>query len=87
MAITHNVCTVWRITVIGNYIVMYRIKWYFTINYVMEYMNGAFNFNPPKPRYSRIWDVPLILTALRDMAPVVQLSSRDFTLKISFERP
>ena len=46
-------------------------------------MSGAFNLNPPTPRYSCIWDVPLVLMALRGMAPVVQLGLRDFTLKVT----
>ena len=50
---------------------------------VVRYMKGAFNLNPPKPRYSCIWDVTLVLTALRGMAPVDQLSLRDLTLKVT----
>ena len=46
-------------------------------------MKGAFNLNPPKPRYSCIWDVSLVLTTLRGMAPVEQLSLRDLTLKVT----
>ena len=50
---------------------------------IVRYMKGAFNLNPPKPRYSCIWDVDLVLATLRGMSPVEHLTLKDLTLKLT----
>ena len=37
-------------------------------------MKGAFNANPPKPRYNSTWDVSIVLRKLREWSPSDKLS-------------
>lgn len=50
---------------------------------VVRYMRGVFQMKPPKPRYTNIWDVNLVLDFLRTLSPVRQLSLKDLTLKLT----
>ena len=46
-------------------------------------MKGVFVLRPPKPRYTYIWDVNLVLTYLRKLSPVKYLKLKELTLKLS----
>ena len=49
---------------------------------IIRFMKGVFNLRPPKPRYSKIWDVNVVLNYLRKLSPVKQLTLKDLTLKL-----
>ena len=47
------------------------------------FMKGAFNKNPPKPKYKCIWDVSIVLNFLKAMADNASLSLRQISLKLT----
>lgn len=51
-------------------------------SYVRSFMRGVFNINPPKPRYSEIWDAEEVLNLLRTWVPVRKISMKHLTLKL-----
>ncbi|XP_055488383.1 uncharacterized protein LOC129695449 [Leucoraja erinacea] len=48
---------------------------------VVKLMKGIYNTNPPRPRYTHIWDVSVVLTYLRGWPPARSLSLEQSTLK------
>ena len=50
--------------------------------YVKEFMKGVFNLNPPKPRYTEIWDAGVVLDFLRTWGPASRISFKKLTLKV-----
>lgn len=50
---------------------------------VKEFMAGAFNVRPPKPRYQHTWDVNKVLDHIRSMGENVHLSIKDLTHKLA----
>ena len=51
---------------------------------VIRFMKGVFNIRPSRPRYQSTWDVNQVLTYLRKLSPVKELSLKDLTLKLTF---
>ena len=49
---------------------------------VVRFLKGVFNIRPPKSRYSSIWDVNVVLSYLRTLSPVKNISLKHLTLKI-----
>ena len=47
------------------------------------FMKGAFNKNPPKPKYKCIWDVSIMLNFLKAMGDNASLSLRQISLKLT----
>jgi integrase len=45
-------------------------------------MKGVFTLRPPRPRYEETWDVEIMLTYLRKLAPVKTLSLKNLTMKL-----
>ena len=50
---------------------------------VMRLMKGAFNMNPPLPRYDKTWDVSLVLKTLEKWSPGRFLSRKQLTFKLA----
>ena len=48
-----------------------------------RYLKGVFKLRTPTPRYSRIWDVKVVLNYLRGVSPASKLTLQLLTLKIS----
>lgn len=46
-------------------------------------MKGFFRLRPPRPRYSDIWDVSVVLTHLKSLGPNDCLNLRQLTLKVT----
>lgn len=49
---------------------------------VVRLLKGIYNVKPPRPRYSKIWDVNVVLNYMRKLVPVKRLSLKDLTLKL-----
>lgn len=49
---------------------------------ISRFLKGAFQLRPPKPRYSQIWDVKIVLNYLRKWSPANCLSLKQLTLKL-----
>ncbi|XP_055510073.1 uncharacterized protein LOC129708389 [Leucoraja erinacea] len=49
---------------------------------VTKLMRGIFNANPPKTRYSKIWEVGVVLNMLRSWSPITALSLQELTTKM-----
>ncbi len=49
---------------------------------VSRFIKGVFALRPPKPRYSEVWDVRIVLNYLRSLSPMKLLGLRDLTLKL-----
>lgn len=49
---------------------------------VVRFLKGVYNIRPPIPRYSKIWDVDIVLRYLQKLSPVRHLSLKDLTLKL-----
>ena len=49
---------------------------------VKKFVKGVFELNPPRPRYSWIWDVKIVLCYLQSLDPLAQLTLKDLTLKL-----
>ena len=47
------------------------------------FMKGAFNKNPPKPKYKCIWDVSIVLNFLKAMGDNASLSLRQISFKLT----
>ena len=45
-------------------------------------MKGIFQEKPPRPKYTEIWDVSIVLSYLQSLSPVDKLSLKELTLKI-----
>lgn len=48
---------------------------------VKDYLRGAYNLNPPRPRYTDTWDPKLVLDVVKDWFPVETLDLKRLTLK------
>ena len=49
---------------------------------VSRLMKGIFLEKPPRPKYTEIWDVSIVLSHLRSLSPVDKLSLKELTLKL-----
>jgi len=45
-------------------------------------MKGIFQEKPPRPKYTNIWDVSLVLSHLQSLSPLDRLSLKELTLKL-----
>lgn len=45
-------------------------------------MKGIFQEKPPRPKYTEIWDVSIVLEYLQSRSPVDTLSLKELTLKL-----
>ena len=45
-------------------------------------MKGIFQEKPPRPKYTEIWDVSIVLSHLQSLSPVDKLSLMELTLKL-----
>jgi len=45
-------------------------------------MKGIFQEKPPRPKYTEIWDVSIVLSYLQSLSPVEKLSLKELTLKL-----
>ena len=50
---------------------------------VSRLMKGIFQEKPPRPKYTDIWDVPIVLSFLQVLSPVDKLSLKELTLKLA----
>ena len=50
---------------------------------VVQFMKGAFNMNPPKPRYSTTWSVDKVLNHIKDLGQNEHLSLKLLTMKLA----
>ena len=50
---------------------------------ITRVLRGAFNEKPPRPRYTAVWDVELVLDMFRSKGPTSSLSLQDLTLKVA----
>ena len=48
---------------------------------VSQFMKGIFHLRPPKPRYTRTWDVNKVLSYLKSLGPNDSLTLKQLTLK------
>ena len=49
---------------------------------ISRLMKGIFQEKPPRPKYTEIWDVSIVLSCLQSLSPVNKLSSKELTLKL-----
>lgn len=49
---------------------------------VSRLMKGIFQEKPPRPKYTEIWDVSIVLEYLQSLSPVDTLSLKELTLKL-----
>ena len=49
---------------------------------VVRFLKGIFNKRPSLPRYSRIWDVSIVLQKLSKIHPAKKLTLKQLTLKV-----
>ena len=45
-------------------------------------MKGIFQEKPPRPKYTEIWDVSIVLSYLQSLSPVDKLPLKELTMKI-----
>ena len=45
-------------------------------------MKGIFQEKPPRPKYTKLWDVSIVLSYLQSLSPVDKLSLKELTLKL-----
>ena len=50
---------------------------------IKQLMQGAFNRNPPKPRYSDTWDVEAVLAYIKRLGSNTKLSRKELTHKLA----
>ena len=50
---------------------------------VIRLLKGMYHNRPPKPRYSTIWNVDTVLSYLKGLAPVSNLSLKELSLKLT----
>ena len=50
--------------------------------FIERMLKGCYNLNPPRVRYSTMWDVGTVLRFLYNMFPLEDLSLKDLTLKL-----
>ena len=46
-------------------------------------MKGIFQEKPPRPKYTEIWDLSIVLSHLQSLSPVEKLSLKELTLKLA----
>ena len=51
------------------------------LSIVRQFMRGIYNVNPPKPRYSGVWDPQIVLDFLVKWSPARKISIKKLTLK------
>ena len=49
---------------------------------VCRLLKGVFQSRPPKPKYTEVWDVQVVLTYLATLHPVESLTLKQLTLKL-----
>ena len=49
---------------------------------VIRFLKGVFNLRPPKPRYTKTWDVQPVVNFLRSLYPLCTISLKEITLKM-----
>ena len=49
---------------------------------VSQLMKGIFQEKPPRPKYTEIWDVSIVLSYLQSLSAVDRLSLKELTLKL-----
>ena len=49
---------------------------------VSQLMKGIFQEKPPRPKYTEIWDVSIVLLYLQSLSAVDRLSLKELTLKL-----
>ena len=49
---------------------------------VSRLMKGVFQEKPPRPKYTEIWDVSIVLPYLQSLSPVDKLPLKELTLKL-----
>ena len=49
--------------------------------WVCRLLKGVFQSRPPKPKYTEVWDVQVVLTYLAALHPVKSLTLKQLTLK------
>ena len=49
---------------------------------VSRLMKGIFQEKPPRPKYTEIWDVSIVLSYLQSLSPVDKLPLKELTLKL-----
>lgn len=49
---------------------------------VSRLMKGIFQEKPPRPKYTEIWDVSIVLSYLQTLSPVDKLSLKELTFKL-----
>lgn len=49
---------------------------------VSRLMKGIFQEKPPRPKYTEIWDVSIVLSYLQSLSPVDKFSLKELTLKL-----
>lgn len=50
---------------------------------VKRFMKGIFILDPPRPRYSKIWNVKVVLDFLKSLSPLCSLDLKMLTLKLT----
>ena len=53
-----------------------------TYNAIDRLRKGIFQEKPPRPKYTEIWDVSIVLIYLQSLSPVDTLSLKELTLKL-----
>ena len=51
-------------------------------SFLERLLKGCYNFNPPRPRYTKMWDVQTVLTFVFNLYPLEDLSLKNLTLKL-----
>ena len=50
---------------------------------VIALLKGVSNERPPRPRYTSVWDVELVLLQIKKMSPYAKLNAKELTLKLT----
>jgi len=50
---------------------------------ISRFVKGVFQIRPALPRYTQIWDTDIVLNYLRTVSPVINLSLKDLTYKVT----
>ena len=54
-----------------------------TLPKVIALLKGVSNERPPRPRYTSVWDVELVLLQIKKMSPYAKLNAKELTLKLT----
>lgn len=72
---THKSMLLQTLKLLGN-------SWCDNPLFISRFMKGVFNRIPPRPKYKFTWDVSKVLTFLRTLFPLCELSLKMLTLKV-----